>query len=78
MGISLNGNNPRGVVEAMAEQVYELIRRMNLPQRLRDAGLDRSDLPRLAEIAFQNRTVQNNPKPIADVAQIEQLLLEAW
>jgi alcohol dehydrogenase class IV len=53
---------------------------MNLPHRLRDAGvgLKESDLPRLAAIAFQNRTVQNNPRPITDVAQLEELLREAW
>jgi maleylacetate reductase len=78
MGISLNGTSPKGVIETMAQRIFELIGRMNLPQRLRDAGVAESDLPRLAEIAFQNRTVQNNPKPITDVAQLERLLQEAW
>jgi alcohol dehydrogenase class IV len=40
--------------------------------------LRESDLPNLAQLAFQNRTVQNNPKPITDASQIEQLLLDAW
>jgi len=78
MEISLNGPNPKGVIEAMVEQIYKLIGSMDLPQRLRDAGVAESDLSHLAQIAFQNRTVQNNPKPITDVSQIEQLLAEAW
>jgi alcohol dehydrogenase class IV len=51
---------------------------MKLPQRLRDVGVPEADLPRLAQLAFQNRTVQNNPKPITDAAQIEGLLQAAW
>jgi alcohol dehydrogenase class IV len=51
---------------------------MDLPQRLREAGVAESDLPRLAEVAFANRTVQNNPKPIVSVEQLERLLRDAW
>jgi len=80
MGISLNVKSPMVVMEAMAQKVFDLVGQMNLPQRLRDAGvnLKESDLPQLAQIAFQNRTVQNNPKPITEPAQIEMLLRAAW
>jgi len=80
MGIPINGISPIVVVEAMVQKIFHLIAQMNLPQRLREAGvgLKESDLPRLASIAFQNRTVQNNPKPITDVSQLEGLLREAW
>ena len=80
MGISLDGNSPRVAMETMAQKIFDLVRQMNLPQRLRDAGvnLKESDLPQLAQIAFQNRTVQNNPKPITEPAQIEMLLRAAW
>lgn len=78
LGISSNGTSPKGVIEAMAQRIFELIGRMDLPQRLRDAGVAEADVPRLAELAFQNRTVQNNPKPITNVEQLEQLLREAW
>jgi alcohol dehydrogenase class IV len=78
MNVPGNGTTPKGVVENMAETVFELIRRMNLPQRLREAGVAESHLPRLAAIAFENRTVQNNPKPIANVEQLLQLLRDAW
>jgi maleylacetate reductase len=80
MGIALNGNSPIVTMEAMAQKIFDLVGQMNLPQRLRDAGvnLKESDLPQLAQIAFQNRTVQNNPKPITEPAQIEMLLRAAW
>jgi maleylacetate reductase len=78
MNVPGNGTTPKGVVESLAETIFKLIGRMNLPQRLREAGVAESDLPRLAAIAFENRTVRNNPKPIANVEQLLQLLRDAW
>jgi alcohol dehydrogenase class IV len=78
MGIALDGRSPQAAAEAAAQKVYEWVGQMNLPQHLRDAGVAVSDLPRLAQLAFQSRTVQNNPKPITDAAQIEDVLRAAW
>jgi hypothetical protein len=35
-------------------------------------------LPALARAAFASRTVQNNPRSITDVAQLDALLRAAW
>jgi maleylacetate reductase len=78
MGISTDSLNPAAAVETAAERIYALVGQMNLPQRLRDAGVQGADLPRIAQLAFQNHTVQNNPKPITAASQIEGLLREAW
>jgi maleylacetate reductase len=78
MRIPVNRINPMVAVEALVQKIFHLIRQMNLPQRLRDVGVSESDLPRLAQIAFQNRTVQNNPKPITHLMQLEHLLRDAW
>ncbi|HSB02445.1 MAG TPA: iron-containing alcohol dehydrogenase [Anaerolineales bacterium] len=78
LGISLNGIRPEVALEALAQKVFELVGKMNLPQRLRDAGVKESDIPHLAGLGFQNHTVQNNPKPITEPAQIEALLRAAW
>jgi alcohol dehydrogenase class IV len=80
MGIPLSGISPTVIIEAMVQKIFHLIAQLNLPQRLRDAGvgLRESDLPRLASLAFENRTVQNNPRPITDVGQLEELLRGAW
>jgi len=78
MGLPENGAPSTGVIEALAQTIHDLIRKMNLPQRLRDVGVAESDLPRLAELAFQNRTVQNNPKPVNDAKQLNDILREAW
>jgi maleylacetate reductase len=78
MKIPDHGTGPEEVVEAMADEIDTLIGKMNLPQHLHDVGVRESELPQLAELAFQNRTVQNNPKPITSVTQLEGLLRDAW
>jgi alcohol dehydrogenase class IV len=78
MNVTENGNRPKERIEALSQRISELIHQMDLPQHLRDTGVRESDLPRLAQLAFQNRTVQNNPKPITDVTQLESLLRDAW
>lgn len=71
-----------GGAEADAAEAVRLVaaltQRLGLPQRLRDLGVAEERLPELARIAFENRTVQSNPKPITSVAQIEELLRAAW
>lgn len=61
-----------------ALRVEEWVTRMNLPTRLRDAGVTENDLPKLAQLAFQNKTVQNNPKKILNVETLENFLRAMW
>jgi len=77
MGISSTGLTPAAVIESEAQCIFELIGNMNVPQRLRDAGVKQTDLPALAQLGFQNGGIKNNPKPIT-AAQIETLLRAAW
>jgi len=69
---------PLAAAEAAASYVAALIGRLGLPQQLRLAGVRAADLPRLAELAFASRTVQNNPKPLASARELEALLQAAW
>ncbi len=55
-----------------------MIGSMNLPQHLRVVGVQEADLPHLAQIAFQSRTIHNNPKSITDASQLEAVLRAAW
>jgi maleylacetate reductase len=77
LGISVHGGRSTAIEEA-AREISDLIGKMNLPKRLRDVGVQKADLQRLAELGFQNRTVRNNPKAIHEVSEIEALLEAAW
>ena len=80
MEIPIVGLKPVIAIEAMVQKLFHFIGQMNLPQHLRDTGvgLQESDLPYLAEVAFQNRTIQNNPRRITNEMQIAELLRDAW
>ncbi len=78
MGISPDGLSRMEVVEAAAQKVFDLVGQMGLPQHLREVGVEEADLPHLAQLGFQNKTVQNNPKPVTSIEQIEELLRQAW
>jgi alcohol dehydrogenase class IV len=78
MGIDVAGRSAEEAAELAAQRVAEWVEQMQLPRRLRDLGVREEQLPPLAQMAFANRTVQNNPKPIRDAAQIEALLRQAW
>jgi alcohol dehydrogenase class IV len=78
MGISLEGKSAEEAVEEAVQRIYDLIGRMNLPQHLRDVGVQEADLPRLAQAALQSRSVQSNPRAIRGAAEIEAVLRAAW
>jgi alcohol dehydrogenase class IV len=78
MGAAHGEPGDEAAAEAAIQLVTEWVGQMRLPQRLRDIGVEEERLPELARMAFASRTVQNNPKPISDVAQLETLLRQAW
>jgi alcohol dehydrogenase class IV len=72
------GQGAQAAAEAAASHVSNLVGQLHLPRRLRDAGVKEADLAHLAQLAYQSRTVQNNPKPISGPAPLEALLRAAW
>src|SRR6266849_3899402 len=78
MGITLAGRSAEVVVQEAIEAIYAMIGQMNLPQHLRDVGVEERDLARLAQAALQSQAVRNNPRPITEAAQLEAVLRAAW
>jgi alcohol dehydrogenase class IV len=58
--------------------IDQFISDLGLPQRLRDAGVSQNSLSQLAQVALKSKAVQDNPRRVTDVAEIEALLREAW
>jgi alcohol dehydrogenase class IV len=78
IGMAPSGSDPVQAATAAIIAIADWIEQMRLPRRLREIGVEEKRLPELARLAFASRTVHNNPKPITDVAQLEELLREAW
>jgi alcohol dehydrogenase len=78
MRIPVAGRSEETAARDMVESIRALIARMNLPQRLRDVGVQEADLPRLAELALESRAVKENPKSVTNASQILEVLQAAW
>ncbi len=77
LGIAREQRDDATMADLGAQQVYQMVGRMKLPQRLREVGVKEEDLPRLAELAAASKTVQNNPGPVS-AEQLERVLREMW
>ncbi len=51
--------------DALARKIVSLKERANLPSRLRDLGIERHSLPRLAKDATEQWTAAFNPRPVS-------------
>ena len=78
LGIARAVQSAEAAAEAVIQRVSALIDELRLPRRLRDAGVQATDLPQLAAVALQSRAVQSNPKPVQGAAEMEALLRAAW
>jgi len=61
-----------------AEAVAQLIRRLGLPATLRDVGVKREQLARIAEASLKSHWVRTNPQPIRAPEDVMRLLEAAW
>jgi maleylacetate reductase len=67
----------RAAAEAAVVAVSRLVAGLPVPQRLREVGVQRADLPRLAAIAVHSGPVRANPKPVTP-ADVERIYEAAW
>jgi alcohol dehydrogenase class IV len=66
------------VATTFAERLADLSARLGLPQRLREVGVGREDLPRCAAEAMkQTRLLVNNPRPLGE-ADARAIYEAAW
>jgi alcohol dehydrogenase class IV len=78
IGIPRDNLGDTSLAFALADHLEELIARLGQPQRLREAGVPRELLPRLAENLLESKAVQSNPKPLAGVDEAFVFLEAMW
>lgn len=69
---------PAASPAALIEAIESLQAEIGVPRRLRDIGVDRGLLARIAEKVMGERGLYFNPKPVADAGRILELLEAAW
>jgi alcohol dehydrogenase len=78
LGVPVAGKSDAFAAEAAIDAVRELQRKAKVPNRLRDTGLDRNLLPRIAEHTLLDRGLFFNPKRTATSEPVLRLLEGAW
>jgi alcohol dehydrogenase class IV len=78
MGVARANRSDEALAHATFDSVYELIGQLNVPQRLRDVGVNKALLPKLAANMLKSSAVQNNPKPVSTLEDAMSILRAAW
>ncbi len=78
MGLDTRGLDNMEAGEAAAKAVWELTRRMGVPQRLRDAGVPEDGLEEAAELSLSDGSIVYNPKFIMEAEEVLELFRQAW
>jgi maleylacetate reductase len=63
---------------AAADAVAELVAALKQPTTLRAVGVEREQLPKIAEAAMHNMWVRTNPRPIRSPDDVMEILEAAW
>jgi alcohol dehydrogenase class IV len=61
-----------------SDAVAEFVASLKLPRTLRDVGVKREQLHKIAEAAMRNIWVRTNPEPIRSPDDVMQILEAAW
>ena len=62
----------------LAEIVAQLVAHLQLPSNLRAAGVSESVIPAVANAALHDPLLRSNPRPITELADVLELLRQAW
>jgi alcohol dehydrogenase class IV len=78
MGIDISGMKDEEAGEAAANAVWELTKKMGVPQKLREAGVPEEGLEEASEMALYDGSVVYNPKPVFESEEVLAVYKEAW
>jgi alcohol dehydrogenase class IV len=63
---------------AVGQALSPLLDAARIPHRLRDAGIGRESLAKIASKTMSDWFLLGNARPIQDAAEVERVLLDAW
>jgi len=78
MGIKEKGMSDEEASKAAIEAVFELTKKIGLPQKLSEVGVPESGLEAAADLTLSDSQVIYNPKPIFDAEEVMGVLRKAY
>ncbi len=78
MGTRKEGMNDLEASNTLVKAIYDLTKKIGLPQRLRDVHVPKEGLIECAELSLSDGSIVYNPKPIVDAGEVLKVYEEAW
>jgi alcohol dehydrogenase class IV len=78
MGIDTKGMSDTEAGEAAANALWDLTRKMGVPQKLSEVGVPEDQLEAIADMALSDGAIVNNPRMVMDSSEVLELLKEAY
>lgn len=78
LDLATRRDDQRQAADRVIEWVDSLGRDLGLPKTLRDAGVDESLIPRIAEIALGGSPIQSNPRRVEGQEEMETFVRAMW
>ena len=77
-GLGVGGGSDAEAARRAADFVEEFYRRLRMPVQLREAGIARQDIERIARDAMGDFYLHQNARKVKDAAELEELLQKMW
>ncbi|OFW57901.1 MAG: hypothetical protein A2W01_02945 [Candidatus Solincola sediminis] len=78
MGVAEKGMSDVEASQAAVEAVFDLTRKIGLPQKLREVNVPESGLEAIAELSLSDGSIVYNPKLIFEAEQVMEVLRKAY
>lgn len=78
MGIDTSGMSDEEAGTAAANTIWELTKKMGVPQKLREVGVPKEGLEEASEMCLYDGSVVYNPKPVFESEEVLAVYKEAW
>ncbi len=78
MGLDVRDMSDEEAGEAAIQAIWELTRKMGVPQKLREVNVPEDGLEQAADMALYDGSIVYNPRPVLDPEEVLQVYKEAW
>ncbi len=78
MGLNVRGLPAVEAGKAAVEAMWELTKRIGLPQKLREAGVPEEGLPEAADLSLSDGSIIYNPRPVSEAEEVLAVFRAAW
>ena len=78
IALGLAAGHETALVEVVNNAAAALFDKLGVPSRLQDLGVPQEALTEIAATAMGDWFLRGNPRPVRDVAQLQQILEQAW